>query len=79
LRCHGGSANGGALQQGGGAVIDPTSFLLGMLTHDFLTRTLKRSQVTSILLGLIFLLILVDVLLRMGVFQNFQNWLLNFR
>ena len=60
-------------------MIDPTSFLLGMLTHDFLTRTLKRSQVTSILLGLIFLLILVDVLLRMGVFQNFQNWLLNFR
>jgi len=59
-------------------VIDPTSFLLGMLTHDFLTRTLKRSQVTSILLGLIFLLILVDVLLRMGIFQNFQTWLLEF-
>jgi len=59
-------------------MIDPTSFLLGMLTHDFLTRSLKKSQVTNILVALIFILILLDVLLRMGIFENLNMWLLGF-
>jgi len=55
-------------------MIDPTSFLLGMLAHDFLTRSLKRSQVTNILLGFMFLLIVLDVLIRLGVFNNITLW-----
>lgn len=55
-------------------MIDPTSFLLGMLAHDFLSRSLKKSQVTAVLVAFIFGIVLFDVLLRVGAFESITYW-----
>ena len=55
-------------------MIDPTSFLLGMLAHDFLTRSMKKSQVTNIVLAMMFGLIMFDVLIRIGAFDAVSLW-----
>jgi hypothetical protein len=51
-------------------MLDPLSFLLGVLTHDFLARSMKKSNATRIVVGMIFLLVLVDILIRMGAFTG---------
>ncbi len=55
-------------------MIDPTSFLLGMLAHDFLSRSIKKSQMTAIMIALLFGVVLVDVLLRIGAFDQILIW-----
>ncbi len=55
-------------------MIDPTAFLLGMLTHDFLTRSLKKSQLTNVMLAIIFGMVLVDILVRAGAFSAIMQW-----
>lgn len=55
-------------------MIDPTSFLLGMLAHDFLSRSLKKSQVTAVLVAMLFGVVLLDVLIRLGAFTSITYW-----
>jgi hypothetical protein len=55
-------------------MIDPTSFLLGMLAHDFLARSVKKSQLTAVMIALLFGIVLVDVLLRIGAFDQLLLW-----
>jgi hypothetical protein len=55
-------------------MIDPTSFMLGMLAHDFLTRAVKKSQVTAVMLAALFGLILFNILLQVGAFDYIMFW-----
>ena len=55
-------------------MIDPVSFLLGMLTHEFLARSLKKSQVASIMMWIVFMVILVSVLAQIGAFDAIHMW-----
>ena len=56
-------------------MFDPMSFLLGMLTMEFLTRSMKKSQVMKIVVGMLFLIVLIDLLLRIGAFPYIEAWL----
>jgi len=55
-------------------VIDPVSFLLGMLTQEFLARSLKKSQVVSIMIAFLFMVILFSILVQIGAFDAIQIW-----
>lgn len=55
-------------------MIDPLSFLLGMLTQEFLARSLKKSQMVSIMIAFLFMVILFSILVQVGAFDAIQMW-----
>lgn len=55
-------------------MIDPVSFMLGMLTQEFLARSLKRSQIVKLLFAMLFGLILFNVLIQIGAFGSIVAW-----
>ena len=55
-------------------MIDPVSFMLGMMTHDFLTRAIKKSQLTAVVIALLVGLLLVNILIQLGAFDYLIVW-----
>lgn len=61
-------------------MFDATSFLLGLLAYSFLQKSMKQSRVVAFIIGLMFIVILADVLLQvvsltgfMGVLQSVRE------
>jgi len=58
-------------------MFDATSFLLGLLAYSFLQKSMKQSRVIAFIVGLMFVIILADVLLQVvtlaGIAEVIQN------